>query len=115
MTAKLSSLKTLPRTPASDIKKLGWRGVLEVVQREGQVVVTNHNRPEAVIVSTAEYERLLQARQDGEARKKLALEELNRDWDKRLLSLSEPGAGDKLREALRKPLQLDGQVLAGEH
>ncbi|MDE2599469.1 MAG: type II toxin-antitoxin system prevent-host-death family antitoxin [Rhodocyclaceae bacterium] len=115
MTAKRETLETLPRTPASDIKKLGWRGVLEVVQREGQVVVTNHNRPEAVIVSAAEYERLLQARQDGEARKRLALEELSREWDKRLACFNEPGAGDKLRAALRKPLQLHGQVRAGEH
>ena len=115
MSAKLECLKTLPRAPASDIKKLGWRGVLAVVQREGHVVVTNHNRPEAVIVSAAEYERLLQARQDGEARKRLALDELSRDWDKRLACLNEPGAGDKLRAALRKPMQLNGQVLAGEH
>ena len=115
MSAKFECLKSLPRAPASNIKKLGWRGVLEVVQREGQVVVTNHNRPEAVIVSAVEYERLLQARQDGETRKQLAHDELSREWDRRLACLNAPGAGDTLRDVLRKPMQLNGQVFAGEH
>ena len=49
----LDTLDDLPRTPASDVKKLGWRGVMKSLGSIGKVVVTNHNQPEAVILSAA--------------------------------------------------------------
>ena len=67
MTAALtlapSAVDALARTPASDVKKLGWRGVMRQVGRDGAVVVTHHDRPEAVILSTDAYQRLVQAGQ----------------------------------------------------
>ena len=35
----LTMLESLPRTPASDLKKLGWRGVMKSVARHGKTVV----------------------------------------------------------------------------
>ena len=40
--AALKSLDTLPQTPASDVKKLGWRGVMKVVARSGKAVSYTH-------------------------------------------------------------------------
>ncbi|GGK15775.1 type II toxin-antitoxin system prevent-host-death family antitoxin [Luteimonas terricola] len=105
------ALEDLPRTPASDVKKLGWRGVMKVVARQGKVVVTNHNEPEAVILPVAEYHRLMHG---ANARDEAALDTLRRRFDERLKSLDTPEANDKLRAILRKPLKLDGKVIAGE-
>src|SRR5690606_32437774 len=57
----LDTFDTLPRTPASDVKKHGWRGVMQSVAHHGKVLVTNHNTPEAVILSTAEYRAMVEA------------------------------------------------------
>jgi len=37
--AKLASL------PASDLKKLGWRGVMNALRSKGRLLVTNHDEP----------------------------------------------------------------------
>ncbi len=110
----LASLDTLPQTPASDVKKLGWRGVMATVQREGKVVVTNHNRPEAVILPAAEYTRLLQLLGDAGSEEEAVLSKLRRQFDARLAVLDAADARAKMRDALRKPLRLDGRVTAGE-
>lgn len=104
-------LADLPRTPASNVKKLGWRGVMDTVRREGPVVVTNHERPEAVILTVAEYKRL---QSGAAARNDAAMDALQREYDARLSCLDEPGAGKKLRDILRKPLDLGGKVIAGQ-
>lgn len=110
----LESLESLPRTPASDVKKLGWRGVMDTVRREGKVVVTNHDRPEAVILPVAEYDRLLQLLHAASEKDRATLEALRRKYDERLASLQEPGAGEKLASIFDKPLDLGGRVIAGE-
>ena len=110
----LKSLDALPRTPASDLKKLGWRGVMQVVARRGKVVVTNHNKPEAVILPVEEYDRLLALLRNAGEKDRLLLEDLRRRFDERLACLDAPGAGDTLRDILRRPLVLEGRVIAGE-
>ncbi|MFO1306222.1 MAG: type II toxin-antitoxin system Phd/YefM family antitoxin [Burkholderiales bacterium] len=45
------------RVTASEAKN-GFGRVLDRVAREGAVVITKHDRPDAVILSIAEYERL---------------------------------------------------------
>jgi len=105
------TLDEAPRTPASDVKKLGWRGVMKAVNRHGKVVVTNHNEPEAVILPVAEYERLIHV---ANRQNQTMLGELRAKYDARLESLDASDAGDKLRDILRKPLELDGKVIAGE-
>ncbi|RCS28843.1 hypothetical protein DEO45_14165 [Rhodanobacter denitrificans] len=45
---KSDAIDARRKIPASDVKKLGWRGVMRDVQKSGRVVATNHDAPEAV-------------------------------------------------------------------
>ena len=45
----LPALDQLPRTPATEVKTQGWRGLMRTVGRTGQVVVTHHDTPQAEI------------------------------------------------------------------
>lgn len=110
----LKSLDALPRTPASDLKKLGWRGVMKVVAKSGKVLVTNHDEPEAVIIPAAEYDAMLALLRGAASRDQLALDALRRRFDERLASLKAPDAGKKLDSIFDKPLELGGRVIAGE-
>lgn len=112
--AAAKPVETLPQTPASDLKKLGWRGVMRTVGRVGKIVVTNHDEPEAVIVPIAEYNAILELLRAAAARDEAVLNALRHRFDERLASLREPGAGEKLRDILRQPLKLHGKVIAGE-
>jgi prevent-host-death family protein len=97
---RLDTLEDLPRTPASDLKKLGWRGVMKAVRR-GKVLVTNHNEPEAVILPIAEYDAILRALQAAAANESVALDALRARFDQRL------------RAVMRKPAALHGKLEAG--
>ena len=110
---KIDALDTLPRTPASDVKKLGWRGVMKAVARTGKVVVTNHNEPEAVILSAQEYAAIRQALQLEAERTEPALDALRRRFDDRLAALQAADAGDRLRGLMDAPALLAGEVKAG--
>ena len=112
-TLKLDPIENLPRTPASDVKKLGWRGVMKAVGRNGKVVVTNHNEPEAVILSADEYGAILHTLQKAASRTEPALEALRRRFDERLASLQAADAGDRLRGLMRSPAKLHRKVKAG--
>ena len=113
-TLALKSLENLPRTPASDMKKLGWRGVMKTIARSGKVLITNHDEPEAVIIPVAEYNAMLALLRGAASRDEDALDALRRKFDERMASLKAPGAGDKLNSIFDKPLELDGRVIAGE-
>lgn len=112
-TLKLDSLEMLPRTPASDVKKLGWRGVMKAIRSSGKVVVTNHNEPEAVILSAEEYGTIQRALQEAGAGGDPVLDVLRRQFDARLASLQSADAGERLRDIMRRPAKLGGQVKAG--
>jgi len=77
-------LAKLPRTPASDLKKLGWRGMMKVLRSKGKLVVTNHDEPEAVIIPVAEYDAIMQLVEQSEAQTESALAGLRRTFDERL-------------------------------
>lgn len=109
----LESLESLPRTPASDVKKLGWRGVMKTVTRSGKVLVTNHDEPEAVILSTEEYTAILDRLRIAGEKDRVMLDALRRRFDERLASLNEPGAGDKLSALFDKPFSFDGKPFTG--
>jgi hypothetical protein len=47
---KFDAIDALPKTPASDVKKLGWRGVMRDVQKSGRVVVTYQFGSESFMV-----------------------------------------------------------------
>jgi len=84
------------------------------IGREGKVVVTNHNEPEAVILSAAEYGAIKQALQDAASRTQPALDMLRQHFDDRLGSLQAADAGERLRALARSPAQLGGKVRAGD-
>lgn len=109
---RLETLEDLPRTPASDVKKLGWRGVMKAVRR-GTVLVTNHNQPEAVILGVAEYDAILRALQAAAANETVALDTLRARFDQRLAALDADDAGERLRAVMHKPAALHGKVKAG--
>lgn len=112
-TMKLDAIESLPRTPASDVKKLGWRGVMKAVASKGKVVVTNHDEPEAVILSTAEYAAIAQALEAAASANASALDALRRRFDERLAVLQTDDASEQLRTLIRQPATLDGKVKAG--
>ncbi|MDO9599136.1 MAG: type II toxin-antitoxin system prevent-host-death family antitoxin [Azoarcus sp.] len=108
---KLGAVASLSHTPASDVKRLGWRGVMKAVGSKGKIVVTNHNEPEAVILSIAEYTALadaLAAPDDSQA-----LDALRHRFDERLASLQTDDASDRLRALIRAPAKLKGRIKAG--
>jgi prevent-host-death family protein len=110
---KLDAIEDLPRTPASDVKKLGWRGVMKAIGRSGKVLVTNHNAPEAVILSAEEYDAIQRALHEAGAGSASALDALRQQFDQRLASLQAADAGDRLRSVMRGPARLGGKVKAG--
>ena len=110
---RLDKIDQLPQTPATDVKKLGWRGVMKSVARSGKVVVTNHNEPEAVILSVHEYAAIQSALQEAAARTEPALDALRLRFDERLVALQQADAGKRLRTLMQSPARLDGKVKAG--
>jgi prevent-host-death family protein len=114
LTLQIEAIDKLHHTPASSVKKLGWRGVMRSIGREGKVVVTNHNEPEAVILSAAEYGAIKQALQDAASRTQPALDMLRLRFDDRLAALQAADAGERLRALAGSPAQLGGKVRAGD-
>lgn len=72
--------------PASDVKS-SWREIVDEVNTHGEVVVTNHSRPEVVVVSIEKFKKMEQALEAVDPMK-----ELRAEWDKRLAWLKKPGA-----------------------
>lgn len=106
-------LDQLPVASASSVKKEGWRGMMRALSTEGRLLVTNHNHPEAVILSTAEYTKLVKAAAAAEQAAPNPLVELRRKFDERLAGLDAPDSGDRLRALMQDPSPLDGHVKAG--
>jgi len=115
----LSSLPTLaapdslPHTPASDLKKLGWRSVAQQVKQRGKLVVTNHRHYDAVILSMEEYSAIRAALDQSAERERPTLDALRARFDERLQGLRAANAGDRLRALMDAPVDLDGVVKAG--
>lgn len=109
----LSSLSQLPRTPASDVKKHGWRGLMRTLQAEGSLLVTNHDEPEAVILSVKDYAAFVRLAQQSEASTETALQVLRQRFDERLAALQGADAADRLRAIMGQPTRLDGTVKVG--
>jgi len=103
----------LPRTPASDVKKLGWRGMMNALRSNGSLVVTNHDEPEAVIIPVAEYDVLMQLVEQSQAQTETALADLRRTFDERLSVLQGRSASTRLQSTMRGHAKLGGKVKAG--
>ena len=106
-------LAKLPRTPASDLKKLGWRGMMNALRSKGKLLVTNHDQPEAVIISVEEYGALMQIIERFEAQTESTLTALRNSFDERLAVLQDQPAAARLRSTIRGRTKLGGKVKAG--
>ena len=104
----------MSRVPASDVKRRGWRGVMRTLSAHGTVLVTNHDQPEAVILSADAYAQLLDRAKQADARIESDLALLRRRFDQRLAALRKPVAGQRLRSIMRGPARLRGKVKAGD-
>ena len=113
MATQLDPIDDLHSVSASDVKKQGWRGVTRALQEHGAVLVTNHDRPEAVIVSAEAYTALVVLSRQEASRTESALDELRRRFDDRLGVLRAPATGARLRSAMRGGSRLKGKVKAG--
>lgn len=107
-------VEVLPRVPASDVKRRGWRGVMEALRSGGTLLVTNHDRPEAVILAADVYADLLDRVAQAESRVESDLAQLRQRFDERLAALRAPEAGARLRSVMRGPARLQGKVKAGQ-
>lgn len=88
-------LENQPSISASDVKKRGWKAVATLARHEGPLVVTNHNRPEVVVVDAARYQAMLDTLDASDP-----LEALKRRFEQRLESLQGPAAGNALADAI---------------
>jgi prevent-host-death family protein len=112
-TATFLPLAQLPRAPASDLKKLGWRGMMNTLRAKGKLLVTNHDEPEAVIIPVAEYDALMQIVEQSAAQTESALAGLRASFDQRLSVLQERSAANRLQSTIRGRAKLGGKVKAG--
>jgi PHD/YefM family antitoxin component YafN of YafNO toxin-antitoxin module len=103
----------LPHTPASDLKKLGWRGMMSALRSKGRLLVTNHDEPEAVIISVPEYDALMHLVEQSETQTESALAGLRQNFNERLAVLQERSAAARLRSTIRGRAKLSGKVKAG--
>jgi len=103
----------LPMLSASEMKRQGWRGVLANVRREGHLVITNHNIPEAVILPPEQYDKLVSAAMKGAVAPDPKLEALRLRFRERMKVLDAEDAEEQLSTLMSQPLKLNGTVLAG--
>lgn len=106
-------LEGMPHKAVSELKREGWRGLMRSVGSAGQVVMTNHARPEAVVLSMSAYRRLAEQASRAAREDALALENLSRAFDEELAALRQADAGARLRQAFNKPLRMKGKLSAG--
>lgn len=87
---KLAGADT-PVHPASAVKS-GWASIVREAVRHGEVIVTNHDRPEVVVVDIAAYAELVRRAQANDP-----LRALQADFDRRMAVLATPAGATRLR------------------
>lgn len=80
-----------PVHPASDIKS-GWSRIVENAVRHGEVIITHHRRPEAVVMDVAAYADLARR-----AEANSPLQALRADFDRRFAKLNTKSGTTRLR------------------
>ena len=111
--ASEATLVQMQRKPVSDVKREGWRGIMRSVDAAGKLLMTNHDQPEAVILSLQAYRQLTELAGRAQRDSQNQLDRLSHAFDAELAVLKQPGAGDRLRGAFAAPLALNGEVIAG--
>lgn len=112
-TSRLVPLEQLPRTSASDVKRRGWRSIVNTLRSNGKLVVTNHDQPEAVILPVEEYDALMQIAEHSQIQADSILAGLRDSFDARLAVLNRDSAAKRLRGSIRGRNKLAGKVKAG--
>ncbi len=87
---KLAGASTPVRT-ASDVKGR-WAEIVREAVRHGEVIVTNHNRPEVVVLDPENYARLMRRAESHDA-----LAALRADFGRRLAVLKTPAGHAAMR------------------
>jgi prevent-host-death family protein len=70
---------------ASEVKS-NWRSIVQEAKKQ-EVIVTNYNRPEAVVMSAERYAELQKAAKANDPMKRL-----REEWDRKMSVLRQPGA-----------------------
>ena len=80
-----------------------WRDVVADAKKHGEVTVTNHDRPEVVVMSLDRYTELKRGAEENDP-----LKALRAEFDREMAVLAQPGSSARLRKALRAatPAQL---------
>jgi len=104
----------LPQKQSADVKKLGWRNIMDTVDGTGPVVMLNHKRPQVVILPVADYDAMVQEIERTRLQPETALDALRQQFDEHLASLRAPDAGDRLRAAFNAPVRNARAVKVGE-
>lgn len=86
---------------------------MSALRTKGTLLVTNHDEPEAVILSVLEYDALMVLVEQLETQTELALAGLRQSFDDRLSGLQERSAADRLRSIVRNRARLNRKVKAG--
>ncbi|HEX3914582.1 MAG TPA: type II toxin-antitoxin system prevent-host-death family antitoxin [Steroidobacteraceae bacterium] len=86
---------------------------MNALRGKGKILVTNHDEPEAVIISVAEYEDLLRLAQKSAAQTEAALANLRKSFDERLSALQGQSAATRLQSTIRGRAELGGKLKAG--
>jgi len=110
----IAAVSQLPMLSASEMKRQGWRGVLANVRREGHLVITNHNVPEAVILPPEQYDRLVSAATKAGVAAETKLQALCLRFRQRMQALQAEEAEQPLSTLMSRPMTLGGSVLAGD-
>lgn len=108
-----AGLEHLQRKPVSDVKREGWRGVMKGVDVAGKLLMTNHDQPEAVILSLQEFRRLSELADSALREQQRKLQALSQAFDADLAVLKQADAGRRLRQAFGAAPALKGKVIAG--
>lgn len=110
MVSNIPTLKKLPKLKAQSIRMRSWSSVMRSLSLLGKLLVS---KAEAVILTPAEYVRLVRAAQSTNTAEHNAMMKLRRRYDERLACLSADDAGYRLRSVMRAPSPLNGRVKSG--
>jgi PHD/YefM family antitoxin component YafN of YafNO toxin-antitoxin module len=87
--------------------------MMSALRSKGKLLVTNHEEPEAVIISVPEYDALMHLVEQSETQTESALAVLRQSFDERLSVLQGRSAAVRLRSTIRGRAKLAGKVKAG--
>lgn len=95
----LLDLESLPHENATQVKNK-WGDVRRLVRESGAVVITDRSNAELVLVDVHRFQQLTERLRAIEEKDHRILDELNRQFDKRLQVLQTPDFGERIEQVL---------------